>query len=289
MNDFGRYGIWVSHQLWPADANAVASAALELESLGFGTVWIGGSPPDELDLAEAILAATSTLVVGTSIVDIWRSDPARLAASHVRLRQQYPGRFCLGVGSGHAPAAEALGQLYVKPLSRLREFLGKLGEVPPEERMIAALGPKALATAGELTAGALPYLTPPQHTADARQILGPQKLLIAEQKVFLGTDPATARATGRRVLRLYLSLPNYTTMLRRYGMTDQDLEGEGSDHFIDSAMVWGDDAAVRAGVDAHLEAGADQVAVHVLSADPSPHPPLEEWRRLADVLGLSGR
>jgi probable F420-dependent oxidoreductase len=284
VNDFGRYGIWVSRQLWPADANVVASAAQELESLGFGSVWIGGSPPDDLDLPEAILSATERLVVGTSIVDIWRSDAAAVAASHVRLRGQFPGRFVLGVGSGHAPTAEALGQMYVKPLSRLREFLGRLHDVPAEERMIAALGPKALATAGELTAGALPYLTPPQHTADARQILGPDRLLVAEQKVFLGDDAATARATARRVLKPYLGLPNYTTMLRRYGMTDADLEGDGSDRFIDSAVVWGDDAAVRAGVQAHLDAGADQVAVHVLAADPSPHLPREEWRRLASLL-----
>ncbi|MET0415822.1 MAG: LLM class F420-dependent oxidoreductase [Actinoplanes sp.] len=284
MNDFGRYGIWVSHRLWPADANVVASAAQELESLGFGSVWIGGSPPDELDLPEAILAATSGLVVGTSIVDIWRSDAAAVAASHVRLREQYPGRFYLGVGSGHAPTAEALGQLYVKPLSRLREFVGRLHEVPREERMIAALGPKALETSGELTAGALPYLTPPAHTADARQILGPDRLLIPEQKVFLGTDVVAARAAGRRVLGPYLQLPNYTTMLRRYGMTEEDLEGEGSDRFIDSALVWGDADAVRAGVQAHLDAGADHVAVQVVSMDPAADLPLDGWRRLAEVL-----
>ncbi len=159
MNDFGRYGIWVSRHLWPADASVVASAAQELESLGFGAVWIGGSPPDDLELPEAILAATERLVVGTSIVDIWRSDAAAVAASHVRLRQQYPGRFVLGVGSGHAPTAEALGQTYVKPLSRLREFVGRLTEVPREERMIAALGPKALAAAAELTAAASPQTT----------------------------------------------------------------------------------------------------------------------------------
>ncbi len=284
MNNFGRYGIWVPHHGWPSGSNVVASAAQELESLGFGSVWIGGSPPDELDLPEAILAATERLVVGTSIVDIWRSDAATVAASHVRLRSRYPGRFVLGVGSGHAPTAEALGQRYVKPLSRLREFLGRLPDVPREERMIAALGPKALATAAELTAGALPYLTPPQHTADARQILGSERLLVAEQKVFLGDDAAEARATGRRVLKPYLGLPNYTTMLRRYGMTDADLAGDGSDRFIDSAVVWGDDAAVRAGVQAHLDAGADQVAVQVLTTDPTPHLPRDEWRRLAALL-----
>lgn len=284
VNDLGRYGIWVVRQLWPDDPNALAAAALEIESLGFGALWIGGSPPDDLQLPEAILAATSRLVVGTSIVDIWRSDAAKVAASHVRLREHYPGRFVLGVGSGHAPTAEAMGQVYTRPLSRLRSFLERMADVSPTERMIAALGPKALAAARELTAGALPYLTPPAHTADAREILGPDRLLIAEQKVFLGTDVAEARAVGRRVLRPYLALPNYTTMLGRYGMSEADLAGEGSDRFIDSAVVHGDNDAVRAGVRAHLDAGADHVAVQVLSADPSPRLPRTEWRHLAEAL-----
>jgi probable F420-dependent oxidoreductase len=284
MNDFGRYGVWVSRRMWPEDANLVASAAQELESLGFGSVWIGGSPPDDLHLVESILAATSRLVVGTSIVDIWRSRGEVLAASQHRLDRHYAGRFVLGVGSGHAPTAESLGQAYVKPLTKLRDFLtDKLRSVPADERMIAALGPKALETARDLTAGALPYLTPPAHTADARRILGPDRLLIPEQKVFLGTDPAEARTVARRVTTSYLALPNYTTMLRNYGLTDDDLTGEGSDHFVDTAVVWGDADAVRKGVDAHLEAGADHVALQVLSADPSPHLPLDEWRQMAAI------
>jgi probable F420-dependent oxidoreductase len=285
MNDFGRYGIWVSHQMWPADVNAVAAAATELESLGYGSVWIGGSPPDDLALAEAILAATTSLVVGTSIVDIWRSDSGLLAAAHARISALFPGRFLLGVGSGHAPTAESLGQAYLKPLSKLRGFLTEgLASVPKDERMIAALGPKALATARELTAGALPYLMPPRHTTDARAILGTGSLLIPEQKVFLGTDPAVARTAARRVLKPYLNLPNYTTVLGRYGMTDADLAGEGSDRFVDTGVVWGDTAAIRSGVDAHLSAGADHVAVQVLSADPSPHLPRDEWRQVAEAL-----
>ncbi|WP_433299699.1 LLM class F420-dependent oxidoreductase [Actinoplanes sp. CA-030573] len=285
MDEFGRYGIWVSSRHWPDDANAVAAAAAELESLGFGSIWLGGSPPDDLMLPEAVLAATSRLVVGTSIVDIWRSDGPTLAASAARIRSQFPGRFYLGVGSGHAPTAEALGQLYVKPLSRLREFLTeKLHDVPAEERMIAALGPKTLAAARDLTAGALPYLMPPAHTASAREILGPDRLLIPEQKIFLGTDPDEAHRVARRMARTYLALPNYTNALRGFGFTDDDLSGEGSDRFLDQAVIWGDDQAIRSGVDAHLTAGADHVAVQVLSADPSDHLPLPEWRRLAEIL-----
>ena len=170
MNDFGRYGVWFPARLWPRDPGEVAAAAQELEGLGYGSVWVGGSPPDDLALPEAILAATSGLVVGTSIIDVWRSDGAVLAASDARIRARFPGRFYLGVGSGHAPSAEATGQKYVRPLSKLRGFLQEeLSAVPTGERVIAALGPKALETARELTAGALPYLVPPAHTADARR------------------------------------------------------------------------------------------------------------------------
>src|SRR5215213_7645666 len=128
MEDLGRYGVWVSRRLWPTDPAEVAAAAADLQDMGYGAVWIGGSPPDDLALPEAVLAATTTLVVGTSIVDIWTADPAVLAASHRRLRDRFPGRFYLGVGSGHAHTAEAEGERYVRPLSRLRDFLAALGD-----------------------------------------------------------------------------------------------------------------------------------------------------------------
>ena len=285
MDDFGRYGIWISRKHWPDDAGQTASAAQELESLGFGAVWLGGSPPDDLLLAESLLAATSTLKVGTSIVDIWRSDGPLLAASHARIRAHFPGRFYLGVGSGHAPTAEAMGELYIKPLTRLRDFLtDKLHDVPPEERLIAALGPNTLAAARDLTAGALPYLMPPTHTAQAREILGPDRLLIPEQKVYLGTDREQAHQVARRMARTYLPLPNYTKALSRFGLDDSDLTGEGSERFLDQAVIWGSDDQIRAGINAHLDAGADQVAVQILPLDPTDHLPREEWRRLAAIL-----
>jgi probable F420-dependent oxidoreductase len=285
VDEFGRYGIWISRKHWPDSGNEIALAAAELESLGFGSLWLGGSPPDDLELPEAVLAATDRLVVGTSIVDIWRSDGPRLSASHARISGQFPGRFYLGVGSGHAPTAEALGQLYVKPLTRLRDFLtDKLHDVPQDQRLIAALGPKTLEAARDLTAGALPYLMPPAHTESARKILGSGRLLIPEQKVFLGADRDEAHEVARRMARTYLPLPNYTNALQRFGLTPADLEGDGSDRFLDQAVIWGPDDAIRDGINAHLSAGADHVAVQILSADPSDHLPRDEWRRLAKIL-----
>jgi probable F420-dependent oxidoreductase len=284
MDEIGQYGVWVGARMWPTDPAEVAAAAAELESLGYGSIWLGGSPPDDLALPEAILAATSRMVVGTSIIDIWRSDPAVLAVSDARLRAAHPERFYLGIGSGHAPTAESLGQAYVRPLSKLRDFLAALPSVPIDERMIAALGPKALEAARDLTAGALPYLVPAAHTADARAILGPGKLLIPEQAVVLESEEGAARAIGRQGIERYLVLPNYLNNLRRYGLTDEDFAGKGSNRWVDTLVSWGDGKAVKDGVDAHLAAGADHVAVQVLSASPEPGLPRAEWRAVAEAL-----
>jgi probable F420-dependent oxidoreductase len=284
VDEFGRYGVWASRRLWPEDPGELAEAAVELESLGYGSVWIGGTPTDDLALPEAILAATTRLVVGTSIVNIWRSDAAVLNASHERVRTQFPGRFYLGLGSGHAPAVEATGQKYVRPVSKLRSFAESLPDVPPEERLFAALGPRALEAARDLSAGALPYLVPPAHTADARRILGSDRLLIPEQKVFLGTDEAVARAVSRKAAGQYLSLPNYVNNLRRYGLTDDDFTGHGSDRWVDTVVLWGDEDAIRTGVNAHLAAGADRVAVQALSASSHGGLPRAEWRAIAKAL-----
>ena len=284
MDEFGRYGVWIPAALWPTSPSEIASAAAELESLGYGSVWLGGSPPDDLALPEAILAATSRLVVGTSIIDIWVSDPVALAASDARVRAAHPGRFYLGLGSGHAPRVEAMGQRYVRPLSKLRGVLESLTDVPTDERMIAALGPKALEAARDLTAGALPYLVPPAHTADARAILGPGKLLIPEQKVVLSTNETAARTAGRKRTAIYLKLPNYLNNLRRYGLTDEDFAGDGSDRWVDTLVVWGDGQKVKEGVDAHFTAGADHVAIQVLTETDKPGLPREEWRAIAKIL-----
>jgi probable F420-dependent oxidoreductase len=275
--DLGRYGIWQrAGQLDPELAGAV-------ESLGFGTIWIGGSPPGDLALAESLLDATDHLVIATGIVNMWSTPADEVAASYHRLEAKHPGRFLLGVGVGHPEATSD----YTRPYATVVEYLDALdaADVPVSRRVLAALGPKVLRLSAERSAGAHPYLVPPEHTRQARDILGDGVLLAPENKVVLHSDPATARELGRpAVQKPYLGLRNYVSNLKRLGWTDADIADGGSDALIDALVVHGDAATVAAGVTAHLDAGADHVCVQVLTekgADPLP-----DLRTLAEALDL---
>ena len=184
---------------------------------------------------------------------MWSAPATEVAASHHRITAAHPGRFLLGVGIGHPEAT----QEYRSPYDTIVDYLDVLDAegVPVEDRVLAALGPKVLALAAERTAGAHPYLTTPEHTRLAREILGEGPLLAPEQKVVLDTDPVAARALGRPAVdRPYLHLRNYTSNLRRLGWSDADLADGGSDALIDALVVHGDAATVAAGVRAHLDA-----------------------------------
>ena len=260
----GELGVWSHIDLLGPEL------AASLEGLGYSAIWAGGSPEGSLRSVEQLLAATSSIIVGTGIVNIWQDPAEVVAASYHRIDQRFPGRFLLGIGAGHPEATAE----YRKPYEALVHYLDELdrAEVPVTRRLLAALGPRVLQLAADRTAGAHPYLTTPEHTMRAREILGPDELLVPEQKVVLQADPAIARVIGRpAVARPYLQLANYLTSLRSLGFTDDDLAGEGSDRLIDALVVHGDTAAVVAGLRRHLAAGANQVAVRLLSppgADP---------------------
>ena len=271
----GRIGVWQHASAFTPEVVA------EVEALGYGAIWIGGSPGGDLSVVETILDATGRIAVATGIVNVWKDDAATIGADYHRITARHPDRFLLGLGIGHPEATQA----YQHPYAKLVSYLDELDElkVPAEGRALAALGPRVLRLAADRSAGAHPYLVTPEHTRQARQILGPGPLLAPEQKVVLETDPDRARAIGRaRVQRPYLGLTNYVSNLRRLGWTDADLGGGGSDALIDALAVHGDAAALGRGVTAHLDAGADHVAVQVLGPDLLP-----TLRALAGVLGLA--
>jgi probable F420-dependent oxidoreductase len=287
FDSMGQIGVWTSLGQWPSDPGACGEAGAELEQLGFAASWIGGSS-GQLKVIDGILGATSRLVAGTGITQIWANPARDIAAAHHQLTNDHPGRFLLGLGVGHARAVEAAGQTYERPLEKLTSYLDELdaaeNPVPPSERVIAALRPKALAIAATRAAGAHPYNVSADHTAKARALLGPSSLLVPEQKVCFSTDDSTCREVGRRAMSIYLGLPNYLTNFRELGFDDTDFEDGGSDRFIDTMVVWGSANTIAARVREHLDAGADQVAVQVLRATGGGDLPQSEWREAAEVL-----
>ncbi|MFE6096910.1 LLM class F420-dependent oxidoreductase [Streptomyces massasporeus] len=278
----GRYGIW-SAGLRSEDPDRraeLAEAAAELEELGYGAVWLGGN--SSAANAAPLIEATSNLTVGTSIQSIWQHEPDAAATAFADLESAHPGRFLLGLGVSHAKRVEQ----YARPYSALVEHLDGLDAagVPAERRLLAALGPKSLRLARDRAAGSIPYLVTPEHTAHAREILGEAPLLAPELGVVPETDPDRARALAREFLELYLPLPNYTNNFLRHGFTEDDLKDGGSDRLVDALFAWGDDAAIRTKIDAFFEAGADHVALQVVSDEPRDALPRKAWRDLAALL-----
>jgi probable F420-dependent oxidoreductase len=267
----GRLGVW------QFSGRTTAQLAVEAERLGYGAVWIGGSPDGRLDEAEALLDATERITVATGIVNMWKDVAATVAASYHRLDAKHPGRFFLGVGIGHR---ERTGE-YHNPYDKIVEYLDRLDAagVPAGRRLLAALGPRVLALSEARAAGAHPYLTTPEHTASAREILGPEAWLAPEHKVVVDADAERARSVGRAAVKPYLGLVNYRKNLLRLGFSEEDLAGGGSDTLVDALVLHGDTETVAQGIRGHFEAGADHVGIQVLGDDLIP-----AYRALAEAL-----
>lgn len=283
--DLGRFGVFVLGGIFAS--GATPEQAQEIERLGYGTLWVSGSPPAELSFVEPLLEATTALKVATGVVNIWSADATIVAESFHRINSVFPGRFLLGIGAGHPEHT----QEYRKPYDTLVDYLDVLDEhgVPRDQRVIAALGPRVLRLSAQRASGAHPYNTTPEHTAQAREIIGPNALLLPEHKVVLTTDADEARAIARNVVAdtyNYFALANYVSNWKRLGFTDADVTRPGSDKLIEALVAYGtaDDIAKR--LDEHLRAGADHVVIQVLGGTDKLLPTLTE---LAGALGLTNR
>ncbi|MGH7691752.1 MAG: TIGR03620 family F420-dependent LLM class oxidoreductase [Candidatus Dormibacteria bacterium] len=263
-----------------------------LEEMGYGAIWVGEARRREAFVnASLLLGASSRIGVATGIANIWARDAQAMRAGQLALAEAYPGRFTLGIGVSHASLIAPRGHRYQRPLQEMRAYQQAMERAdydsprpdPPPRTLLAALGPKMLALAGEVSDGAHPYLVPTEHTRRAREILGPERLLCPEQAVVLESDPERARAIARQHTTAYLRLPNYRDNLLRLGFGAEDLGDGGSDHVVDALVGWGGTAAVVERIQEHLAAGADHVAVQVLTRDPqsAPH---REWEELAAEL-----
>lgn len=277
--DLGAFGVFGHYAQWQQFSD---EQLREIEALGYGALWAGGSPPAELDWVAPILRATERLQLATGIVNIWTAPAAEIAKSFHRIDAAFPGRFLLGIGAGHPEAQTE----YQKPYDALVAYLDELDRhgVPRQRRVVAALGPRVLALSAQRSAGAHPYLTTPEHTARAREVLGPDAFLAPEHKAVLNTDIDQARTAGRKMLDIYLGLQNYRNNWKRLGFTDADLEKPGSDALVDAVIAHGTAEQVAARLQEHRAAGADHVPVQVLTRTDKLIPALAE---LAGPLGLT--
>jgi probable F420-dependent oxidoreductase len=250
--------------VWRGVGDVDVALARQIEELGYGTIWQGSSPAADLGAAEALLDGTSAVVVATGIVNIWKSDPAELAASYHRITARHPGRLLLGIGSGHREATPER----THPIDAMSRFLDALDEggVPRDDRVLSALGPRMLDLASRRSAGTHPYLTVPAQTREEREALGVDALVAPEQTVVLDPDAEDARRTARAFLGRYLRMSNYRTTMLRGGFTEADVADPGSDALVDGIVAHGDAPTIAARVREHLDAGADHVCVQVLPA-----------------------
>jgi len=276
--DLGRFGVWLAFR------SIKPELAAQIEQLGYGAAWIGGSPDAELDWVDPALAQTNSLQLATGIVNIWSAPAPAVAQSYKRIESAHPGRFLLGIGVGHREHTEE----YIKPYDALVGYLDELDSdmVPTSRRVLAALGPKVLKLAAERSAGAHPYLTTPQHTAKAREEMGNSVFLAPEHKVVLTNDADEARRIGRETVDHYLGLSNYVNNWLRLGFSEDDVRKPGSDRLIDSVVAYGTPEAIAQRLNEHLEAGADHVAIQVLGGW-TPETLLPVLSELAGPLGLT--
>jgi probable F420-dependent oxidoreductase len=289
--------------LWTGTLDAVPTGqardlVAELDELGYGTLWLPEVAGRDPFVALALLLTGTRRIVGaTGIASIWARDPLATSCAANALTEAFPERVLIGLGVSHENLVSGLrGHAYDRPLTAMREYLDRMDGVPyaairpttPVRLVLAALRPRMLRLAAERSDGAHPYLVTPEHTRAARQVLGSAPLLCPEQAVALERDPAAARAIGRGHLAVYLTQPNYRNSFRAMGWSEQDLAGGGSDRFVDAMVAWGSVDRVLDRVREHLDAGADHVAVQVVTENLR-QVPAAQWRELAAPLASLAR
>ncbi len=288
----GRVGVW-SFAFEAVTASEERDAVAEIEALGFPAIWFPESVRSREVFSHAswLLTSTDRVLVASGIANIWARDPVAMANGWRMLADAYPDRFLLGIGVSHAPSVAKRGGAYARPWTRMRDYLDSMDRAAssaPEpastpRRVLAALGPRMLELAAERALGAHPYFVPAEHTAFARQRLGPDPVLAVEQTAVLEPDASEARRIARGFAVHYLDTANYANNLRRMGWTEGDVAGEGSDRLIDAVVAWGDVDRIASRVREHLDAGADHVCVQIIS-DEDDDVCLSQLRELAPAL-----
>jgi probable F420-dependent oxidoreductase len=282
--DLGRFGIYTfDFEFQPA--SQMRESIQELEEQGWRAFWMPELLGREaLTHAGYLLAGTERIHIINGIAKIWSREAMWTYGASVLLADAYPDRHVLGLGIGDARPG-------VKPMGAMIEYLDELDslETPnptpkaPIRRILAAYGPKMLALARDRSAGAHCYHVNVAHTAQAREIIGPDAFLGVEQAVMFETDPAKARAIAREHLHPYLTQKYNIAKFRRLGYSEQELTNDGSDRFVDDFVFWGDPDTIVEKLHGYIEAGADHVSVQVIGIEPG-QSAMPHWRTLGDAL-----
>ncbi|TDW18599.1 TIGR03620 family F420-dependent LLM class oxidoreductase [Kribbella kalugense] len=266
-HQFGPFGITTGLDS-SADSIAAARAA---EEIGYPVIWLSGGPLPGLQTITDLVEATTEIKFVSGILAVSKYSAADVGTTYAALEAAAPGRFTVGLGGAHGP----------KPFATLNGYLDEL-DVPVERRLLAALGPQMLKLAAERSAGAYPFLTSAAYSADARKVLGPDKLLAVSHLVVLETDAERARAIARDTIGFFTRIPGYIASFKRQGFSESD-QAELPDHMVDALAAWGSPADIKAKLTEHLDAGADHVTVNVITGVTGPQP-IDQWRALAPVL-----
>jgi probable F420-dependent oxidoreductase len=282
----GRLGIW-SMELRGADKPAIHDAVAALDEQGWRALWIAGAGgPGLWSDADGLLAAAPNASVAFGVMSIWSPDARSAAEDFRRLTAAHGNRLVAGLGVSTPESAASVGKEFGTALSAMNRFLDELdGAARPiaaSDRILGALGPRMVALAGERAAGIHPFLVTPESNTTNRQLAGPGSLIAPHLAVVLETDPAKARAIARRGVGMFIGFPSYQKNLRRLGFGDEDLVPGGSDRLIDAVVAWGTLDDVERRVREHWDAGADHVALHVLSSNGGL--PSREWKELSALL-----
>ena len=275
--DLGRLGVW--GHLDSLAIGDLRAYVRRVEALGYDSLWVPETVGREPFTLLGLLAGeTTTLVLGTSVVNIWGRDAQATRMATQTLAEATDGRFVLGLGVSHPHlAAKLRGHAFERPLGRMRAYLAEYraavirgaaddGHEPPI--LVAALRERMTDLAATDADGAYPYLVTPKRVAWMRERLdaaagdGDRPILAVTLPVALD-----GRDAARAYLKPYLRTPTYHASWELQGFTADDWQAPGSDRLVDEMIATGTIADARARVEAMRAAGADHVAIIPVAPD----------------------
>lgn len=294
-------GIHIQGQSLPEIVGLIRKA----DRAGVASAWLttGGFGADSLTTLAVAGSQTEQIQLGTSIAVTYSRHPIAMAQQAVAISQVAPGRFRLGIGPSHRPTIEGIyGLPFERPLEHLREYTAILdqafhgGEInfdgarfkvhariagaPNVPIYLSALQPGSYTLAGEISAGAISWVSPSVFLRDvarpallegaARRGGGTTPRLVGHAFGLVSDDVEAVRQLGRERLAGYTRLPFYQRMFAAAGHPEA-ARGEIGDSLVDDLVLCGDEARFGAGVRRFLDCGVDELIVSLIptGADPA--------------------